>query len=132
MKVLHTAGLVLWRNNKILLAFSRNKKAFYLPGGKVDAGETAITALLREIEEELSLQLDAGKLSFLTHISAPAFGENEMLMEQDCYVYEDHDLSIQPSSEIEEVQWFSEDEYLTQEQLVPGVLILFEWLRSIP
>ncbi|MDE3235563.1 MAG: NUDIX domain-containing protein [Bacteroidota bacterium] len=132
MKVLHTAGLVLRRNNKILLAFSRNKKAFYLPGGKVDAGETAITALLREIEEELSLQLDAGKLSFLIHISAPAFGENEMLMEQDCYVYEDYDLSIQPSSEIEMVQWFSEDEYLSQEHLVPGVLILFEWLRSVP
>jgi len=43
-----TAGLVVVKDRKLLLAFSNNKKAFYLPGGKTDEGETTREALLRE------------------------------------------------------------------------------------
>jgi hypothetical protein len=31
---LQTAGLVVIKNRKLLLAFSKNKQAFYLPGAK--------------------------------------------------------------------------------------------------
>ena len=54
---LHTAGLVVIQENKLLLAFSNNKKAWYLPGGKIDAGETPVEALQREIQEELGSQI---------------------------------------------------------------------------
>ena len=52
---LQTAGLVVIKNRKLLLAFSKNKQAWYLPGGKTDLGETAQDALLREIKEELDI-----------------------------------------------------------------------------
>jgi len=32
---MQTAGLVVIKNRKLLLAFSNNKQAYYLPGGKV-------------------------------------------------------------------------------------------------
>ena len=54
---LHTAGLIAIKDKKLLLAFSKNKQCFYLPGGKVDDTETAKQALCREIEEELNVHI---------------------------------------------------------------------------
>lgn len=34
--ILLTAGLVVTKNNQLLLAYSNNKNAWYLPEGKVD------------------------------------------------------------------------------------------------
>ncbi len=41
------------------------------PGGKVEPGETPETAIVREIEEELGVRLDAGALRPLTFASDP-------------------------------------------------------------
>ena len=65
-----TAGLLLIQNRKLLLAFSNNKQCFYLPGGKIDDGETASGALCREIAEELNIKLEENELTYYTHISA--------------------------------------------------------------
>jgi len=37
-----TAGLIVIKDKQLLLAFSNNKQAFYLPGGKADPGETTV------------------------------------------------------------------------------------------
>lgn len=42
------------------------------PGGKIEAGESPETALLREIEEELAVALDPASLEPLTFASDPA------------------------------------------------------------
>ena len=81
-----TAGLLIIKERRLLLAYSTNKQCFYLPGGKVDAGETPEQALCREIREELNIDLIPTDLSYFTHISAPAYGETPgIIMEQDCY-----------------------------------------------
>jgi 8-oxo-dGTP pyrophosphatase MutT (NUDIX family) len=54
---LPTAGLLIVQNRKLLLAYSRNKQCFYLPGGKIDKGETAALALCREIAEEMNVAI---------------------------------------------------------------------------
>jgi 8-oxo-dGTP diphosphatase len=41
------------------------------PGGKVEAGESPQMAVLREIEEELGIRLDAGDLTPLTFAADP-------------------------------------------------------------
>ena len=46
------------KNRKLLLAFSKNKKAWYLPGGKMDDGENTRSALIREIKEELNVHVN--------------------------------------------------------------------------
>ncbi len=62
MKFITTAGLVIVKNRKLLLAFSKNKKAWYLPGGKPDDGETTRHALVREIKEELNIDINTDDL----------------------------------------------------------------------
>lgn len=125
MKKLQTAGLIVTKGDQLLLAFSKNKKAWYLPGGKLDEGETSKEALIREIKEELNIDLDPEKLTFFYHITAEAYGQNPPLtMEQDCYRY-DLTEAIQPSSEIEAVQFFDLETYQKEPAQVEGVLKAF-------
>jgi len=122
---LPTVGLLIINDNKLLLAYSKNKKAWYLPGGKVDSGETPLQSLQREIREELNIILEPSLITYYCHIQAPAFGEeNNIIMEQDCYLYT-FDEEITPSNEIEAVQYFDLKTYLKEPQQVVGVLEVF-------
>ena len=86
-KALPTAGLVVVKGDKLLLAYSKNKKAWYLPGGKIDEGESSLETLQREIFEELNIVLNAERLKYYCHITAPAYGEEPpIIMEQDCFI----------------------------------------------
>lgn len=130
MVTLHTAGLIVLKEEKLLLAFSKNKKAWYLPGGKIDAGETTHQAIIREIKEELNLDLQPELLTFYGHITAAAYGEQQnIIMEQDCFLY-DLTENIAASNEIDEVGYFDLKTYLKEPAQVPGVLELFSRLEK--
>jgi 8-oxo-dGTP pyrophosphatase MutT (NUDIX family) len=127
---LTTAGLVVIKSRKLLLAFSKNKKAWYLPGGKTDQDESTLDGLIREIKEELNIGLKPHELKYYMHISAPAFGErNNTIMEQDCYI---NDLTEIPqtAAEIEALDYFNTASYAFEPGQVPGVVILMEQLRK--
>lgn len=128
--ILLTAGLVVTKNNQLLLAYSNNKNAWYLPGGKVDKGETPKEALIREIREELNIDLQPDKIESYKHISAPAYGESpELIMEQDTFRY-DLTENIQPSHEIAAVKYFDLEMYKQEPAQVPGVLKVFALLKE--
>lgn len=129
MKLL-TAGLVVTKNNQLLLAYSNNKNAWYLPGGKVDKGESSCEALIREIREELNIDLQPDKIENYKHISAPAYGEKpELIMEQDTFRYNLTE-DIQPSHEIAAVKYFDLEMYKHEPAQVPGVLKVFALLKE--
>ena len=127
---LATAGLLVIDNRKLLLAYSRNKKCIYLPGGKIDDGETALQALCREIREELNVILSDDDLEYYTHISAPAYGEqNGVIMEQDCFLI-NRKITPGASAEIGEVRYFSLQEYLDEQNTAPGAVRILEILKQ--
>jgi 8-oxo-dGTP pyrophosphatase MutT (NUDIX family) len=124
------AGLIYIENKKLLLAFSKNKQCFYLPGGKIDEGETAAEALCREIAEELNIYLQVDDLEFYTHISAPAYGEkNGVIMEQDCFLAEKTE-EPEASAEIGELRYFTLKEYLAEKNKAPGAVMVLELLKE--
>lgn len=128
--ILLTAGLVITKNNQLLLAYSNNKNAWYLPGGKIDKGETSKEALIREIREELNIDLQPDRIEKHKHISAPAYGESpELIMEQDTFLYNLTE-NIQPSHEIVAVKYFDLEMYKQEPAQVPGVLKVFKLLKE--
>ena len=64
-KPINVSAAVIINKNKVLLA---KRKEGYLndmwefPGGKIEEGETAQAAAVREINEELNLKIEAGNL----------------------------------------------------------------------
>lgn len=130
MTALKTVGLLSVQQRKLLLAYSRNKQCFYLPGGKVDAGESETQALCREIAEELNVSMTEQELVYYTHITAPAFGEKEgIIMEQDCY-WLHRDIVPEPAAEIGAIGFFSVADYARQTVQAPGVVAILNKLQQ--
>ena len=83
----------------------------------------------REIAEELNVELDRSDLVYYTHISAPAFGEKEgVMMEQECF-FVWKEIHPQASAEINELRFFSLEEYLEELNKAPGAIMILERLK---
>jgi 8-oxo-dGTP pyrophosphatase MutT (NUDIX family) len=65
-RIIQTAGLVVVQERKLPLAFSRNKQAWYLPGGKKEPGENDQQTLVREVQEELGMVFQPEELRFMS------------------------------------------------------------------
>lgn len=115
------------RDKKILSTRSRGKDTYYLPGGKREAGETDAEALIREIEEELAIQLDPDSLVFYGVFQAQAHSHPEgVMVNMRCYTAS-YTGTIQASSEIEEVVWLN---YADSERVSPVDKIIFDELKK--
>ena len=73
------AAAITFQDGRILMQkrgpAGRHAGLWEFPGGKVEAGESPENALIREIEEELGLRLDAARLSPVGTAEEPAEGE---------------------------------------------------------
>jgi 8-oxo-dGTP pyrophosphatase MutT (NUDIX family) len=126
---LKTAGLLVIKNRKLLLAFSNNKQCYYLPGGKLDEGEDNRQALCREIEEELAVVLQPEELEYYGHITAAAYGEPPgTVMEQDCF-FTRLDINPVAAAEIGGLQYFTVNEYKQEPRQAPGAVMILEQLQ---
>ncbi|WP_434779743.1 thioesterase family protein [Neisseria sp. Ec49-e6-T10] len=66
-------------NKQLLVVRVRDNPLWYLPGGKIEANETPKQALIRELKEELDIQLIDQSIHYLTTIHAPAYKEKAQL-----------------------------------------------------
>jgi 8-oxo-dGTP pyrophosphatase MutT (NUDIX family) len=109
MKLIHiAAALLIGADGRTLLVRKRGTQAFMQPGGKIDAGESAAQALVRELEEELGLRIDPASVGYLGSFAAPA--ANEPGFEVRCELFEVRtNVEVVPAAEIEEIVWISAD-----------------------
>ena len=106
--------------NKLLLVRVRDNVKWYLPGGEIEAGETKEQALIREIKEELNVDLIPSSIEFMTMVSDKAYG-----IDDDVELY---CFSAKFTGEITPVAEISDVQYLDWQQnadlLAPAVLKL--------
>ncbi|HUD19066.1 MAG TPA: NUDIX domain-containing protein [Patescibacteria group bacterium] len=129
MKIV-AVGYVYIRRRKLLLVRSKQKQAFYLPGGKPQSGENDIQTLTRELREELSVEVIGSSIQPVGIFQAEAYGEppgTEVMLR--CFSGV-HTGRMRPSSEIEEIGFFSYSDYRMMPATAPAVLLLFDALRK--
>ena len=112
---------------KILVARSKGKEVFYIPGGKRESGESDQQALIREINEELSVKIKPETLEYYGTFSAQAHGHTEgVTVQMTCYVGQYHG-TLEPAAEIEEMAWLR---YGEMDKTSHVDKIIFKDLRS--
>lgn len=99
-------GLALVKENRILLVRKRNSSIYILPGGKPEKDEDDLTALSREIEEEIGCHLDPGSAFFLASFSDKAADLPGVKITVRLYAGTILGRP-EPRSEIEQLIWFS-------------------------
>lgn len=102
---IHKAGAVLIQNRQVLVTRSFGKDVFNTPGGKLEPGETAKQALVRELKEELRITLQEADLTTFGTFYAPAAGQESKFLQMDVFVVERWQGEPTASSEVEEIKW---------------------------
>lgn len=126
MPTIDKLAWVYIQDRKALFVRSKGKDAFYNPGGKREPGETDERALIREIKEELNVDLAPASIKYLETFTAQAHGKPEGVIVEIKYYAADFAGELTPSAEIEEIGWLtSEDMNKTS---ATGKLSL-EWLK---
>lgn len=100
------SGLIL-RGRTVLVERSKGKEYFIHPGGKIEPGETAKQALVRELKEEFRIDVREADLEFFDHNSAPAANSPEVAVHMDVFVVKKWQGEIAPDSEVEEIRWLT-------------------------
>ncbi|NMD37746.1 MAG: NUDIX domain-containing protein [Christensenellaceae bacterium] len=62
---IYRVGAIIIRNNKLLMATNPNVTFYYTVGGRVLFGESSQEALLREVREEIGIELEIDRLAFI-------------------------------------------------------------------
>ncbi|BCJ39024.1 DNA mismatch repair protein MutT [Actinocatenispora thailandica] len=122
MRVIDKVAWLWLRDGQILSTRSRGKDTYYLPGGKREPGESDVQTLVREIAEELSVDIVAASAVHAGTYQAQAHGHPDgVLVRMTCYTA-DHAGTPTASSEIEEVRWLG---YADRDLVSPVDRIIF-------
>jgi 8-oxo-dGTP pyrophosphatase MutT (NUDIX family) len=65
-------------DRRLLCARSHGKALYYVPGGKLEADEDDIAAVIREIREELAVALIPGSIADAGRVEAAADGRDDV------------------------------------------------------
>jgi 8-oxo-dGTP diphosphatase len=125
--LIETVAWVRVTDGRILCARSRGKDVFYIPGGKREAGETELDTLLREIKEELTVDLLPDTARHIGTYQEQAHAQADgVVVLMSCYTA-DHQGTPAASSEIEELAWLG---YAERDRVAPVDQLLFDDLRA--
>lgn len=126
MNKITCACLVAQQNGKLLLVRVRDNQHWYLPGGKLEPGESTEQALQREVLEELGIAIQPRSIRYLYTVIGPAYGQTGDV-ELICFAAEWQN-DPRPHGEISEVEWIDWREH---ERLAPAVRVLcHRWLTG--
>ena len=98
------AALIRDKTGHVLLVRKRGTAAFMQPGGKRNTGEDDVTALARELDEELGCRVVAGTVSPLGRFECVAANEPDARVNAAVYAV-DVTEDIAACAEIDEIVW---------------------------
>ncbi len=120
-------ALLCIKDKKILMAKSRGKDVYYIPGGKRQGQETDAETLVREIKEELNVELLPESIKHYGVFEAQAHGKPlGTVVRMSCYMSE-FKGEIEPSSEMQDIAYY---DYRQRDIVGPVDQLIFDDLKS--
>ncbi|WP_339882451.1 NUDIX domain-containing protein [Vreelandella maris] len=105
------AAVVSDPDGRLLLVRKHNTSFYMQPGGKIDAGESALEALCRELQEELGLHVSEDQLMPLGMYSVPAANEPGLMLDAHLFgLVIDEPVDVDAAAEIAEAKWVTREE----------------------
>lgn len=105
MKIIKKVALAVFEGKKMLQVRTKKQpEVFYTLGGKIEAGESDLECIKREVREEVDCEIDESSLKFIAEFEDVAHGGQAML---NVRMYEGKLKGLpKPSSEVVEIGWF--------------------------
>lgn len=126
--IIHKVALAVFKDRKLLMVReAKHKDKFFNLGGTLEKGEDELTALAREVAEEVQSAVKEGTLRFLQTFEAPAHGMENTIVKFKLYTGELTNEPV-PASEIEEMRYF--DSTISDTHLTPLSQQVFSWLKE--
>jgi len=120
-------AFIYLKDRKILTTLSAGKDTWYIPGGKREEGESDIEALVREVKEELSVDIRPNTAKLYGVFEAQAHGKAEgMVVRMTCYEA-NFDGELHPSAEVEKMAFVN---YGWKDKSSDVDKLIFDDLRS--
>jgi DNA polymerase-3 subunit epsilon len=98
------AAVVTDPAGRSLLVRKRGTSVFLQPGGKIESGESALTALTRELREELGLVVDPAETEYIGSYRAIAANEENTVVRAEVFYLTTAETPV-AGGEIEELHW---------------------------
>lgn len=115
------------KDKQILMTLSKGKDTYYIPGGKREGNETDQEALMREVEEELTVKIIPETIKHYGTFEAQAHGKPEgTIVRMTCYNAE-FIGELTPSSEIQDIAYYT---YAQRDIVGPVDQIIFDDLKQ--
>ena len=110
---LKKAGGLLIRDRKFLLERHGGKDIYILPGGKLEQGETAEQALVRELREEFAITVQPSDFEKLAEFSSPAVHSPDNIVDIQTFLVNQWVGEITLHDGIEGVIWVNSESIQT-------------------
>ncbi|WP_034920853.1 NUDIX hydrolase [Gillisia sp. CAL575] len=120
-------ALIKIKDGQVLSTKSKGKNKYYFPGGKRELGESDEQTLIREIREELSVEIIPNSYKYIGTFKAQSDGMKDgIIVKMTCYSA-DFNGVLKPNNEIEEIKWLN----FTDIDTVSAVdKIIFDFLKD--
>jgi 8-oxo-dGTP pyrophosphatase MutT (NUDIX family) len=115
------AGIVTDPAGRAVVVRKRGTTGFMQPGGKIERGESALATLVRELREELGIEVVVEDTEFLGSFEAPALNEPGQTVRAEVFALRT-DATLRAGNEIEELYWLESPSDVNSVELAPLTL----------